>query len=385
MSHSRRTFLKTAAKASTAALVLGALPIPAMAVSGQTQAKKVVWVMLRGALDPLHTVIPFNDKTLISYRPTLFNKSLEGALPLDDTFKLNSAMVNLHTWYQQKQLLPVVATSSGYGGRSHFDGQDYLESGLKVTDHDSGWLARVSDTEQQGAIAIAQSVPISLRSLNNVKSWYPNKLKDAEDDLITKLMSMYESDQKLQENLSQALSLDDMAMAAPAKGSKQFVELAKSCGNFLSGSNEVNVATLELGGWDTHNNQHNRLNRQLKTLDNGLAALKASLIDHWQDTLVIVASEFGRTVRENGTNGTDHGTGGLMLLAGGSVNGGRVEGNWPGLAENNLFENRDLKPTTNALSWIASALKQHWSLSDSQLNQAFPSYSHYKSVKVVNA
>ena len=146
----------------------------------------------------------------------------------------------------------------------------------------------------------------------------------------------------------------------------------------MTENNAADSAMLELGGWDTHNNQANRLEKKLAELDKGLDALKAGLGEHWQNTLVIVATEFGRTAKENGTAGTDHGTGGAMLFAGGAINGGQVLGGWPGLKREQLFEERDLMPTSNSLSWIATALAQHWQFTDEELAYAFPSASVYK-------
>ena len=139
----------------------------------------------------------------------------------------------------------------------------------------------------------------------------------------------------------------------------------------------VDCAMLELGGWDTHNNQSNRLARQLTELDNGLLALKEGLAEQWDNTVVIIASEFGRTAKENGTKGTDHGTAGALMLAGGAVSGGQVLGNWPGLEKNKLFEERDLMPTTNSFAWLASVLAQHWEMDKKQLQQVFPDIKPY--------
>jgi len=134
---------------------------------------------------------------------------------------------------------------------------------------------------------------------------------------------------------------------------------------------------LELGGWDTHNNQANRLSKKLTELDTGLAELKAGLGAEWKNTVVIIGTEFGRTAKENGTGGTDHGTGSAMFLAGGALNGGRVLGQWPGLADNQLFEQRDLMPTTNSFSWIANVLVQQWKFSHEELFQVFPHLTAY--------
>ena len=136
---------------------------------------------------------------------------------------------------------------------------------------------------------------------------------------------------------------------------------------------------LEMGGWDTHNNMSKRLARQFRLLDEGLKNIKTELGDTWQDTLIVISSEFGRTVKLNGTGGSDHGTGGVMFFAGGAVRnlggklqGGQVMGTWPGLHEDQLFEKRDLMPTTDIRFWLAEALMSHWRLSPSQIKAIFP-------------
>jgi uncharacterized protein (DUF1501 family) len=170
------------------------------------------------------------------------------------------------------------------------------------------------------------------------------------------------------------MTLSTKRFAVGKSNSKKgrFSDLAKSCANLMVKDNSIDCAMLELGGWDTHNNQNARLARQLTLLDDGLAELKSGLGKQWQDTVVIVASEFGRTVKQNGTLGTDHGTGSALFLAGGAVNGGQVLGKWPGLKNEQLFEGRDLMPTSNTFSWIANVLEQHWSLTPNQLKDVLP-------------
>jgi uncharacterized protein (DUF1501 family) len=145
----------------------------------------------------------------------------------------------------------------------------------------------------------------------------------------------------------------------------------------MVGAEGLDCAMLELGGWDTHNNQSNRLNQKLAELDNGLAELKAGLGNEWENTVVIIGTEFGRTVKENGTGGTDHGNGSALFLAGGAVNGGKVKGRWPGLNDDELFEKRDLMPTTNSFGWIGGVLSQHWKFSKKELAEVFPHMKPY--------
>jgi uncharacterized protein (DUF1501 family) len=317
-------------------------------------------------------------------RPKLSTSFNSPLLPLEKGFALHPSLRNLHHWYQEKSLLPIVAVSSGYAKRSHFDGQDFLESGKGEIDHDSGWLARAIEVKSKSALAIARSTPISLRSSlvrsEQVNTWYPSKFKSADEDIYAALNELYKNDTALKENLTSALKVKGL-VAENAEGNKKqkgkFVDLAKSCAKLITAEQGVDCAMLELGGWDTHNNQSNRLSRKLTELDTGLAELKAGLGDEWQNTVVIIGTEFGRTAKENGTGGTDHGTASALFLAGGAVNGGKVKGRWPGLEPDELFQQRDLMPTSNSFSWMASVLSQHWQFSEQELQQVFPQVKAY--------
>jgi uncharacterized protein (DUF1501 family) len=166
----------------------------------------------------------------------------------------------------------------------------------------------------------------------------------------------------------------------------KFIDLTKACANLLTNQNEnIDCAMLEFGGWDTHSNQSNRLERNLNELDQGLGELKEGLGKEWQNTVIIIGTEFGRTVKENGTGGTDHGTGSALFLAGGAVQGGRVLGDWPGLETSQLFEQRDLMPTSNSYSWISNVLANHWQIPESALQHVFPNITPNSEVLIKKA
>jgi len=380
----RRDFIKQAG----AGFLFWQMPTLLATSTNQKSAKKLVWVVLRGGMDSLHTVVPAFEQKLTKIRPTLAPAIADKLLPIDKGFALHPSLSNLHQWYKEKELLPIVAVSTGYPKRSHFDGQDFLECGLKSIDHDSGWLARAIDQKHQYALAIQNSTPLSLRSSENVNTWYPSNLKGATTDIYEQLESLYQYDELLQRRLKDGMEVRAMAgMSSSKKRRSKFTDLTKACAKLMMGNSTeanslqkkkvVDCAMLELGGWDTHNNQSNRLARQLTELDNGLLALKKGLADQWDNTVVIIASEFGRTAKENGTKGTDHGTAGALMLAGGAVSGGQVLGNWPGLEKSKLFEERDLMPTTNSFAWFASVLAQHWEMDKNQLQQVFPDIKPY--------
>ncbi len=339
---------------------------------------KLIWIVLRGALDSLEVVIPTFDSGLLPLRPTIGLAKNQLQQPMHKGFALHPSLKHLYSWYQNKQLLPIVAVGSGFNKRSHFDGQDYLESGLNIIAHENGWLSRAITLKQRSAIAIAQSTPISLRGSDSVNTWYPSKLKHSSDDLYQSLQKMYQSDPRLLKKLNDGLALRNLTGGQKlTKSNGKFKTLATGCGQLMSTPDGPDCAMLELGGWDTHNNQNNRLKRQLTTLDDGLAALKLSLGDYWSNTAVVIATEFGRTAKENGTKGTDHGTGSALLLAGGAVAGGRVLGQWPGLAQHQLFEQRDLQATSNTFSWLATLLNQHWQIAPGAASNLFDGVSLY--------
>ncbi len=342
---------------------------------------KFIWIILRGAQDGLHTIIPRQEQhRLNQYRPRLSSAIKSAALPLNAAFSLHPSLKYTHQLYQQGECSPVVAVGSGYEQRSHFDGQDFLESGSGRVTQTEGWLARAVDIKQATALALNRSTPISLRSDKVVTStWYPSDQQSDDSKLFDALFDLYEKDPILSKRLSEGLAVSQMSQGVDLSKSAKATELklAKACAQLLSGDKGYDTAMLEISGWDTHNDQINRLNYRLNVLDKCIKLIKEGLKDDWQNTVVAIATEFGRTVKENGTKGTDHGNASAMFFLGGAINGGEVLGQWPGLEPNQLFENRDLLPTTNTFSWLASALEQHWGFTETQINVVFPNVKGY--------
>ena len=335
---------------------------------------KLVWVILRGAMDSLHAILPLADPHLMSHRHRLVSSVKESAFDLGGGFALHPALQELSSLYKQKQLVPIVATGSGAKTRSHFRAQDILESGLSAVDPESGWLNRAVEAYQGESLAVAHTLPIGLRGNQLAKTWYPDVLRPAKDGLYERLQVLYKDDDLLSDQLAEGLKnrelLGDMKKVKNRYG---FSSLAASCATILADRDGPDCAMLEMSGWDTHQNQISRLDRQFKELDQGIAVLKENLADQWDKTVVVVSTEFGRTVAENGTKGTDHGTASAMFIAGGAVAGGSVRGRWPGLAASQLYEGRDLMPTSDTRQWIRAILSQHWNLNSAQLDYVFPS------------
>ncbi len=382
----RRKFIQMLA-ASSASLSFPMGSLFAAQQQDNHKPAKVIWLVLRGALDALHTIVPYQDEHYKKLRPSLANSFKKPLLPLERGFALHPNLEFLYNCYQEKALIPIVAVSSGFTSRSHFDGQDFLETGNGGIEHDNGWLARAIKVRNKRALAIARTTPISLRNQARVNTWYPSRINSADGDTYAALSELYQYDNSLTAHLDKGLAIRGLVGAnnLQQKRRGKFVDLAKACAQLITADPSIDCAMLELGGWDTHKNQGQRLTQKFTELNNGLAQLKTGLANEWQNTVVIIATEFGRTVKENGTAGTDHGTASAMFLAGGAVQGGKVLGQWPGLEQQALFQQRDLMPTSNTYGWIGNVLKQHWQFTESELKQVFPHMNSYNQVVIGNS
>jgi uncharacterized protein (DUF1501 family) len=356
-------------------------------------------IILRGALDGLATVAPVGDPGWIALRGdnalTLDGKT--PALRLDGFFALNPAMRNLHRMFQANEAIIVHACATPYRERSHFDGQDLLESGLpKPALSDSGWLNRALaglapggrvDPKGGKIFAVGPVTPLVVRGPAPVLSWSPQRVMPASADTVQRLLDLYRhSDAKLASvleddaKLTAIEHLGDMAQKpggpGPAQVRAYFAEAAGTAAKFLAQPDGPRVGALALDGWDTHSNEgiaQGRLSQLLGALDDALAAVQTNMGPAWRDTVVVLATEFGRTARINGTDGTDHGTATVALLVGGALKGGRVIADWPGLKSADLYENRDLKPTTDLRAVLKGLLKDHLRADDRALAQnVFP-------------
>jgi uncharacterized protein (DUF1501 family) len=285
----------------------------------------------------------------------------------------------------------VHAVAGNYRVRTHFEAQDCLESGA---DHrtTSGWLNRaVAAMPEQSqphamsrAIAVGPSIPLLLRGQQQVANWAPHGFAEPEHAIYQQVLNLNRADPIIGPAIAAGLrdrGFGDEIIGTdkgPANASGQgggryaFAALATAAGELLRTPNGPRIAALDLGGWDTHTAQVNRLAQALTRLDTGIDALRIALGEAWGQTVVLVMTEFGRTVRMNGTRGTDHGTATVAFVAGGAVAGGKVVANWPGLGAGQLFENRDLAPTTDLRSVAQGILGAHLGLSPSALATVFP-------------
>ena len=358
---------------------------------------RFVTIILRGALDGLATVAPVGDPDYAALHGSIA-LSLDGphaATALDSFFALHPSMPEFARMYKDKKAAVVHAVATSYRERSHFDGQDVLESGFAGPGRvQSGWLNRALEALPRGervmsGLAVGPTTPLVLRGAAPTVGWVPPTLPQAADDTAMRLMNLYtHRDPALAAALSQGLQIDKIASRdesmKPRPGVNAMRLAAKGAARLMAADDGPRIAALALDGWDTHANEGGpvgRLAQLLSGLDGALAEFESGLGERWRDTVIVVATEFGRTARINGTDGTDHGTGTIALLAGGAVNGGRVISDWPGLKAANLYEGRDLKPTMDLRGVIKGVLRDHLGLGERVLAEAvFPDSSAAKAV-----
>jgi uncharacterized protein (DUF1501 family) len=386
----RRTILKT----MTAAGALAAWDSPIRyAFASVSTDRRFVVVILRGALDGLAIVPPHGDKDYALTRGVLaLNTS--GANPLHDLdgfFGLHPSLTHVKAMYDAKEVAIFHNICSPYRDRSHFDGQNVLETG-GVGPHvlQDGWLNRALTpmglADGEHAMAVAQTPPLLLSGPARATSWMPATLPAPDEVFLARVRKLYATDRVLLTSLNSAMELqnqaqsamDDPAAKKPGMGSGygDLTPLFTGAGKLLAGADGPRVAVLDAGGWDTHFNQGSndgQLARRLVALDQGLDSLKTSLGPAWSKTAIVLATEFGRTVHPNGSNGTDHGTGGAALVLGGAVKGGVIRAEWTGLSVSALQDGRDQPPRTDLRALFKGLLLEQMGVSPGALNSSvFP-------------
>jgi uncharacterized protein (DUF1501 family) len=392
-------------------LLLGSGALVAAAfVPGTVRAEgpdpRFLAIVLRGAVDGLAVVAPVGDPNWTKLRgdKALTSDGAAPALPLDGFFALNPAMPNLHRLYRAGQATIVHAVATPYRERSHFDGQDVLETGYaKPGAADSGWLNRAAiavepsertDLRPRRGFAVGPIAPLVVRGPAPVLSWAPPRLPPVSDETTMRLLDLYRhTDPALARALEERIGLAAVARAGgiasepgedrPAvqiggieQVRKYYAEAAEAAAKFLAQSEGPRVGALALDGWDTHVNEgaiKGRLANLLGALDTAIAEVETNLGEAWHDTVVVIVTEFGRTARINGNDGTDHGTATIAVLLGGVLKGGRVVADWPGLNQSDLYEGRDLRPTTDLRAVLKGLLGDHLRVADRALaTHVFP-------------
>lgn len=351
-----------------------------LAMAAAPTDRRLVVVLLRGALDGLAAVTPYGDPAFAALRGDVRPGGDGGLLDLGGFYGLHPALSGLHAMYGQGELLPVHAVAGPVRTRSHFEAQDLMESGAEQR-MNSGWLNRaVQGMAPAGPnglpLSVGVSLPLLLREPATVGAFAPQSFAQPQPDLYARLVALHEHDAvtgpAIREGL-QERGFSGATLGADRNPERYaFPALAAAAGRLLATADGPRIAAMELGGWDTHAAQGQRLVGPLRQLDAGLVALKEALGAAWRQSAVLVITEFGRTVRLNGTGGTDHGTGAAAFVAGGAVAGGRVLADWPGLGAGRLFEARDLQPTLDVRALAKGLLGSHLGLSATAVARAFP-------------
>ncbi len=357
MSLDRRGFLSAAAL----------LAVPQMLFAQAATERRFIFIIQRGAADGLNTVIPYAEPAYARMRGALAIDPAT-ALKLDGTFALHPALLKLRELYGAGEASFLHAVASPYRDRSHFDAQNVLETGGNVPYQlKDGWMNRLLSLlprNGKDAIAFSPAVPLALQGAAAVTTYAPSSLPQANDDLLMRVEQLYATDRQLHPLWSSALEARGMAVGKMGSrdNRQDSAALGRIAAGFLARADGPRLAMIETSGWDTHSGQDARLATQLRSLDGLIGALREGLGAAWAQTVILVATEFGRTVAANGTGGTDHGTAAAAMVVGGAVHGGRILSDWPGLEQRNLFEGRDLKPTMGLDALIASTVAETFKL-----------------------
>ncbi len=398
----RRAFLRRAALLGAAGVVmLSPTAWAARLPRSDTSRKRLVVVFMRGAVDGLNVVVPYGEANYYDSRPTLAIARAGGegsVVDLDGFFGLHPALATLAPRWRDGTLAFVHACGSPDPTRSHFDAQDYMESGTPgVKSTADGWMNRVlaamsdrpSPTE---ALSLGANVPRILSGRMPVANIALGRgaarplpmdrpiVETAFDRMYRggdALSHAYQEGRAARTRLMSELEQDMTEANNGAPSPKGFPDDTARLARLIARDPSIRLAFLALGGWDTHVNQgasKGELANHLQPLGEGLASFASALGPHYRDTVILVISEFGRTVRQNGNGGTDHGHGNVMWVMGGPVRGGKVYGAWPGLSAGQLYQGRDLAVTTDFREPIAAVLHGHMGLGDTQIGRVFPGH-----------
>jgi uncharacterized protein (DUF1501 family) len=386
----RRFFLRASAVAMAG--VGTAPPWLIRAAAAEASKRKIlVAIFQRGAADGLNVVVPFFEKLYYQLRPTIAvpepGKS-NGAIDLDGRFGLHPSLQSLKPFWDSGQLAIVEATGSPDPTRSHFDAQDFMESGTPGKMTEDGWLNRAlapagPAVSPLRAIAIGTQLPRTLRgtraavAVNNLDQFQVRNQRAAS---ILESMYATTADAKLmasgKETFDAVKMIESIGRSpyTPANGAQYVGEFGRSLqqvARLIKADVGVEAAFADIGGWDHHSNEAPQLSNLLQQFGASLAAFARDMGDRMEDIVVVTMSEFGRTVKEDGNNGTDHGHGNVMTVLGGPVRGGRIYGRWPGLEPEQLFEQRDLAVTTDFRDVLGELVSGHLG---QKIDRVFPGY-----------
>lgn len=375
----RRSFLKGLLIGCTAAASPLLTPVTFASAPGDG---RLVVIILRGAMDGLDALQPYGDRNFAALRPNLATGPDKGAADLNGFFALHPAAAGLLPLWQSGELAFAHATSTPYRDRrSHFDGQDLLEAGIPgnnpMAGTRDGWLNRLlqnmPDATSETAYTVGSGRMLILSGDSPTRGWAPKSSFALSEQARILLDHVYHDDPLFREAAANAVleaSISDLGMVAggATAGTENLAAFTASRLN-----EQARIASFSISGWDSHANQSRVIGKALANLSAAILRLKADLGRNWQQTTVIAMTEFGRTARQNGSQGTDHGTGGALFMAGGALKKAQVLGDWPGLGESDLYAGRDLMPTRDVRAYAGWALKGLFGIESSLIEGAvFP-------------
>ncbi|WHZ18913.1 MAG: Protein of unknown function (DUF1501) [Rhodanobacteraceae bacterium] len=380
----RRQFLAGSALGAASLLIW-----PKLTFAATGADTRFLFVLLRGGLDGLESVPPYGDPGYAAIRGALAlsPSTAKPAHKLDNVFALHPSFDYAAQLYAQGQFMPVVAAAPPYWGRSHFQAQNCVENGTEKPDGaQTGWLNRcIACMPGVDGLACAAVMPLTMRGSAKVETWSPPLPTEVNPILLQRLQPLYAADTRLAAPFARAVAQQNdspvpesgaamMANGRPGKKMQGGLPvMMAAAGGFMGKTDGPRVAFVEDDGWDTHANEAAIVTRKIAELDAGLKTFHQSIGAMWHRTVVVVATEFGRTAHINGTGGTDHGTGGSMFLAGGALRGGRVAGDWPGIGSGELYQDRDVHATTDFRSVFKGVLAAHLGVAESLLeSRVFP-------------
>lgn len=373
------------------------------ASEGELSRKKLVIVICRGGMDGLSVAPPVGDANYAALRGSIALQRDQVRM-LDDTFGLHPDLKAVHALAQKGQARIAPAIASPDRARSHFEAQDVLETGsAKVYGAETGWLNRtleaLAPVRPIEGLSVGTTAPLILRGKVQAASWSPGKGVDETARLPMLLQDLYRSDPLLGPAFARGLETEAMAetaMAVQARapmapamaaggqnrgGVETARKLGSTLGGFMTQAGGPQIAAVSLDGFDTHANQPGQIATRLVNVDAVLDGLHTGLGGEWKNTVVLVVTEFGRTARVNGTGGTDHGTASTGLILGGALKPGGIVGDWPGLADKALFENRDVAPTLDMRALFKGVLADHMGVERALLDKTvFPDSADIRAV-----
>ncbi|MGK7898108.1 MAG: DUF1501 domain-containing protein [Xenococcus sp. (in: cyanobacteria)] len=403
----RRKFLEHLALATGGMLIpVGRQTWVARSANQVNNPQRLVVILLRGGIDGLNVVVPHQEPNYYDLRPAIaipYPGEPQGVIDLDGFFGLHPALSDLVPLWKRKNIAFVCNSGSPDNTRSHFDAQDYIESGTPGRKSTSdGWMNRLlanlpADRITQ-ALNVGITTPKILQGTMAVANLRPgknslHKLPIDRPAINQAFARLYNDDSELAQAYRKGIEAREIIMAelqpemnsasGNANSVNGFVDDAKEVGKLIRSDARTQLAFMNIAGWDTHMGEKNILQHSLPHLGKGLATLIKELGHIYSNTAIIAISEFGRTVKENGNQGTDHGHGNVMWLLGGGIRGGQIYGKWEGLEDSTLYEGRDLPVTTDFREVISSILVNHMAISQSKLGNIFPGYQFQNSLNFI--